>query len=282
MGQNLQQLKRRIKISNNVSKIANVMEMIAMSKIHKAQELVEAHNPYLKKIEYITYRTVLEKKILKTNKKTIKEKCNKKLVYIISADKGLCGNLIANILKKIISYTNYNDYIVTIGKKIASNTIMRNYNVIASFNIGSCVPKYDNIYPIIDIAKKIYLSNKITKISIIYTKFKNILIQEPYVNEVFPIKNCEILKKEDRINYIFEPSIKLIFEDLISCYLESIFFNSLINSYASEQAARIIAMKNAKDNANEISTYLTNIYNKYRQEKITNEILDIANFKHGI
>ena len=281
MTQNLQQLKKRIKASNNIAQIAKVMEMIAVSKIRKAQESVEKHNPYANKIKEIVQKILTKKKIHEKTEKFLKEKDGKRLVYIISPDKGLCGSLVVNIFKKVIYYVQPTDYIITIGKKAINNAVRHDYNILASFNIGTNFPKYDYIYPMIDIAKKFYLSDEVTKISIIYTKFKNMLVQEAIIEEIFPIKSKENLKGNEA-DYIFEPDSESILRDLLPYYLETEFYSALTNAYASEQAARVTAMKNAKDNASEISTYLAKIYNKSRQEKITNEILDLANGQQGI
>ena len=281
MTQNLQQLKKRIKASNNIAQIAKVMEMIAVSKIRKAQESVEKHNPYANKIKEIVQKILTKKKIHEKTKKFLKEKDGKRLVYIISPDKGLCGSLVVNIFKKVIYYVQPTDYIITIGKKAINNAVRHDYNILASFNIATNLPKYDDIYPMIDIPKKFYLSHEVTKISIIYTKFKNMLVQEAIIEEIFPIKSKENLKGNEA-DYIFEPDSESILRDLLPYYLETEFYSALTNAYASEQAARVTAMKNAKDNASEISTYLAKIYNKSRQEKITNEILDLANGQQGI
>ncbi|MDR1511567.1 MAG: ATP synthase F1 subunit gamma [Endomicrobium sp.] len=281
MVQNLQQLKKRIKTSSNIAQIAKVMEMIAVSKIRKAQASVEKHNPYAKKIKYMIQKILTEKNFNERIENFLKEKDCKRLVYIISPDKGLCGSLIVNIFKKMGFYVEPKDYVITIGKKATNNAVRHNYNILASFDMGTSFPKYDNVYSIIDIAKKLYLSGKIAKISVIYTKFKNVLLQNPTVDEIFPIKSSKDFK-ENKINYVFEPDCEHILRGLLPFYLETEFFSALMNAYASEQAARVTAMKNAKDNANEISIYLANIYNKSRQEKITNEILDLANGQQEI
>jgi F-type H+-transporting ATPase subunit gamma len=281
MPQNLQQLKKRIKTSNSIAQISKAMEMIAASKIRKAQDSVEKHNPYARKIKYMMQRIVIDKDLNNNIEKFSKEKEGKKLIYIITPDKGLCGGLIVNLFKKASSYLRPEDYVVLIGKKASYEAVKCGYNVLASFNMGTSFPKYDYIYPIIDIAKDFYISGEVVKVSIVYTKFINMLIQKPVVEEIFPIKPDESFKGHD-IDYIFEPSSQQVLRDLLPYYFEVEFYSALMNAYACEQASRMIAMKNAKDNANEISASLTNTYNKSRQEKITNEILDLANGQQGI
>ncbi|MDR0956471.1 MAG: ATP synthase F1 subunit gamma [Endomicrobium sp.] len=281
MAQNLQQLKKRIKTSNSIFQIAKAMEMIAASKIRKARKVVEKHNPYAKKIKYMVQKILVNKDLYKDVANFTVDRSRERLVYIISPDKGLAGGLIVNLFKKMESYILRDDYIVVIGKKASVEAARCGYNVLASFDMGSNFPKYDDIYPIIDIAKKFYLSREFVKVSVVYTEFKNMLVQEPIVDEIFPVKADKNFK-EPGLDYIFEPSSKQVLKDLLPFYFEVEFYGVLMNAYASEQAARMTAMRNARDNANDISVTLTNIYNKSRQEKITNEILDLANGQWGI
>ncbi len=277
MAQNLQQLKKRIKTSNSISQIAKAMEMISASKIRKAQDSVEKHNPYAKKIKQMAQRIITDKDLFsKEMEKFLVEREGKRLVYIISPDKGLAGGLVVNLLKVVSSYLRPDDYIVVIGKKASGDVTRHGYNILASFAMGTNFPNRSDIYPMIDIAKKFYISGEVSKVSIIYTEFKNMLVQKAVIEDIFPIKPDKEFK-EPTTDYIFEPSPWQVLEDLIPFYFEVEFYSAIMNAYASEQAARMTAMKNAKDNANDISASLTNIYNRSRQEKITNELLDLAN-----
>ncbi|MDR3124551.1 MAG: ATP synthase F1 subunit gamma [Endomicrobium sp.] len=281
MAQNLQQLKKRIKTSDSIAQIAKAMEMISASKIRKAQDSVEKHNPYAKKIKDIVQHVLTDKGLQDNIEKFSTEKEGKRLIYLISPDKGLAGGLIVNLFKKVNSYLKKDDYVIVVGKKAAGEATRYGYNVLASFNMGTKFPRYDDLYPMIDIAKKFYLSGEAAKVSIIYTEFKNMLVQEPIVEEVFPVKQDKNFKTTS-IDYIFEPNAQQVLKDLLPFYFEIEFYSAFMNAYASEQAARMTAMKNAKDNAKDISESLTNIYNRSRQEKITNEILDLANGQQGM
>lgn len=281
MAHNLQQLKKRIKTSQSIAQITKAMEMIAASKIRKAQTSVEKHNPYADKIKEMVQRILTDKDLSDGIEMFAKEKSGKKLIYVISPDKGLAGGLVVNLLKKFHSYASEDDYIVAIGKKAVNNVIKYKYNVLASFNMGSAFPGYEDIYPMIDIAKKFYLSGEVVAVSVVYTAFTNMLVQEAVAAEIFPVKPDKKLVKNE-IDYIFEPSPAQVLTDLLPYYFEAEFFGALMNAYACEQSARMTAMKNAKENADEIASTLTNIYNKSRQEKITNEILDLANGQQGM
>ncbi|MDR1123006.1 MAG: ATP synthase F1 subunit gamma [Endomicrobium sp.] len=282
MTQNLQQLKKKIKTSNSIVQITKAMEVISASKIRKAQDSVEKHNPYSKKIKSIVQRVITNQDLhSKEMKKFLKVRNDKRLVYIISPDKCLVGGLVINLLKTVNAYLRSDDYIVTVGKKASNDVTRHGYNILASFEMGTKFPNYNDIYPIIDIAKKFYILGEAIKVSVIYTEFKNMFIQKSVIEEIFPIKPDQKFKEAVN-NYLFEPSPFEVLKDLLPFYFEVEFYSAIMNAYASEQAARMLAMKNAKDSAKDISTSLTNIYNRSRQEKITNELLDLANGQQGM
>ena len=277
MAENLQQVKKRIRTSNSIAQITKAMEMIAASKIKKAQSAVEKNKPYADRVKFIVQKILAENSELSLNSSFIglNKGAKKKLVYVISSDKGLCGGLLANIYKQVYTNVTKEDYVVTVGKKAQNFCIKNGFNVKASFNMGSSFPKYESIFPMLKIMQNLYEKKEISSVEVVYTNFKNRLVQEAVTKVLAPIEKDEhFVNKGD---HIFEPSSKEVLDRLIPYYLEAIFYNMLMNAYASEQAARMSAMSNANENAKEISASLTIIYNKSRQEKITNEILDLAN-----
>jgi len=280
MAQNLQQLKKRIKTSQSISQIAKAMEMIAASKIRKAQSAVEKHNPFSKKITDMVQKVLADNELRAGIEMFSKKREGKKLVFVISPDKGLAGGLVVNLFKKLASYVSTDDYVVAIGKKAINNAVKYNYNVIASFNAGTSFPQFEDIFPMIELARNFYMAKEVSTVSVVYTAFKNMLIQEAVAEEVFPVKPDANFSNTGT-EYVFEPSAEEVVQELMPYYFEVRFYSALMNAYASEQAARMTAMKNAKENANEIADSLTNIYNRSRQEKITNELLDLANGQQG-
>lgn len=278
MAENLQQVKKRIKSSQSIAQITKAMEMIAASKIKKAQASVENNKAYAERISFIVQKILAESTDLLYNLPflNIDKNIKRKLFYVISTDKGLCGGLLANIYKQILSSISKDDYIVTIGKKAQTFCIKNGYNVKASFLMGASFPKYNMIYPILKIMKDLLLDKKeISEVNVIYTNFKNRIVQQAITKSLVPIeKDKNFVNKGD---HIFEPSANEVLKSLLPYYVGNIFYDMLMNAYASEQVARMSAMSNANENAKEIATSLTIIYNKSRQEKITNEILDLAN-----
>ncbi len=277
MAENLQQVKKRIRTSDSIAQITKAMEMIAASKIKKAQSAVEKNKPYADRVKFIVQKILAENTDLSLNSSFIglSKNAKRKLVYVISSDKGLCGGLLANIYKQVYTNVTKDDYVVTIGKKAQTFCIKNGYNVKASFNMGSAFPKYEAIFPMLKIMQILYEKKEISTVEVVYTNFKNRLVQEAVTKVLAPIERDEnFVNKGD---HVFEPSSKEVLDRLIPYYMEAVFYNMLMNAYASEQAARMSAMSNANENAKEISASLTIIYNKSRQEKITNEILDLAN-----
>lgn len=278
MAENPQVIKKRIKTAVNISQIAKAMEMISASKIRKAERAVESNLPYAEKITYIVSRFLSNKDVLELKSPLLKKNTStsKKLIIAISPDKGLCGGLPAKLFEKLAEYGTRNNYLITIGKKAENYSAHYDFSLVASFQMGSLFPLYSFMYPILTLAKQYYIEKKVSEVLVIYSEFKNILIQRPVVYKLLPISPEENLQSKE-LPYIFEMGIRNMIDELLPYYLEVKFYNALIQAFTSEQAARMVAMQNAKDNAFEITDYLTLHFNKLRQEKITNEILCLSN-----
>ncbi len=276
MAESLQQIKKRIKTADNIAQISKAMEMIAASKIKKAQTAVEKNRPYAERVKTVVQKLLtkhgneIENSFFKKEPAT-----GKKLVYILSPDKGLCGGLLANLFSEFVSKVSKQDYVVTVGKKAQMFCVKRGFNVVASFNMGTTFPKYSEFTHMLKFIETYHSQNKIDAVEVVYTNFKNRMVQNPLTEILAPISIDKTFV--DKGIHIFEPSPKEVFESLLPYYFEVEFYDMIMNAYASEQAARMQAMSNSKENANEISGFLTTVYNKSRQERITNEILDLAN-----
>lgn len=284
MAANLQLLKRRIKTAHNIAQVARAMEMVAASKIKKAQGLVLANKPYTEKITTMSKNLlshIQEKKI--THPYVERNKSPSKLLILVSSDKGLCGSLVTNLSKRFLEETPKNLLIITIGKKMETLAAKLRYKLIASFRMGTTFPAYSVIYPIIEIIHEYYLKGQVGRVEILYTSFQSLFVQTPLMETLLPIEPLiqgeETSKNPD---YIFEPNLSMLISELLPHYLEVKLYHAITQAYTSEQAARMIAMQNAKDNAKDVASYLTLEYNKSRQERITNELLDLANGQVGI
>lgn len=278
MAENLTTLKRRIKTAVNISQIAKAMEMISASKIRKAKEAVENNRPYAQKI-YSTVQDILhcmecgdfDDVFTKHNGS------KRRLLIAISPDKGLCGSLNENIFKKILKYGENDVSLITVGKKAEKFGAKMGYPLEAAFSMGTALPKYGAVYPVLQVAIDLYRKGTVGEVALLYTDFKGMMNQEPVVQQLLPITlEKQPGKKQDTV-FTFEPGIESILSELLPYYIEVRLYNALINAFTSEQAARMVSMQNAKNNALDIRDSITLAYNKLRQSKITGEILDITN-----
>lgn len=277
MSENPQVIKKRIRTAVNISQIAKAMEMISASKIRKAEKAVVNNRPYADKITYIVSRFLSNKDAREIRSPLMsKNETTKKLVIAVSPDKGLCGGLPYKLFEKLLEYGNRDNYIITVGKKAETFSAGHDFSLLASFKMGSKFPPYSFIYPILNLAKQHYIEKKVGEVVVVYSEFKNVLQQRAVVQKLLPIEPEKDLVSRE-LPYIFETGISNIIDELLPYYLEVKFYNSLIQAFTSEQAARMVAMRNAKENALEIMDFLTLHFNKLRQERITNEILDLSN-----
>ena len=276
-----QLLQRRIRTAQNVSKTTRAMQMIAASKLKKAQDAALASRPYVEKLSAITRN--LTGKIepagipayMKPNKAG-----GKTLVVVISPDKGLCGGLTTNLTREIIKRKNTNIEYVTVGKKAEGAVVYLGQKLLATFRFGNTLPKFDIVYPIVDIIDSMYKEGKIEKVEILSTHFLNVFMQKTVTTPLLPIKADELVEKSEKKTLqslpLFEPDLETILPDLLKQYIEMVVYQEVLESYLSEQSARMLAMQNATNNAKDIIEDLRLEYNKTRQAKITSEILDIT------
>lgn len=277
MAENLQLLKRRIKTSKNVSQIAKAMEMMSASKIKKAQKTVEGNKPYAKRLDLLTNQLIKNAKESKFAHPYIDgNTSSKKLLVVISPDRGLCGSLNTNIFKTLLPLEDKNTTVITIGKKAEAFVVKSDFELMASFVMGATIPSYSTVYELMRLIDELYKTEKIGTVDILYTEFKSFFVQTPTIQRILPIDTTALEEENDKY-HIYEPGADLLLESLLPQYLEAALYSALLEAHTSEQVARMIAMQNAKNNANEIATFLTLAYNKSRQERITNEILDLSN-----
>lgn len=272
---NLLSLKRRIRAAGNVSKTTRAMQTIAASKLKKAQDATIAGRPYVEKLTSISQNILSRLDSEYAHGYMKKHENGKSLILIISPDKGLCGGLVTNLIREIINFDskNKNNIYLTIGKKTESAVASLGKEIVASFKFGTTIPTFSLVLPIVKIIDENFLSQKVGSVKIISTNFLSIFSQKPQLTNILPI---EFLKPESTSLTLFEPSPEKLLPPLLRHLLEMTVYQHLLESYASEQGARMVAMQNATDNASEIVENLKLEYNKGRQEKITNEILDIG------
>lgn len=282
MAENLFLLKRRIKSANNIAQIAKAMEMVSASKIKKAQTIVEKNRAYSDRITTLTENIIANSDLKKFSHPFLRQNnSNKKLTIIFSPDKGLCGSLNTNIYKSLLEKDMSSSQVVVVGKKVESFAAKMNYELTASFHMGTSIPHYSVIFQLVTLIEQYYSDESAGSVEVVYAKFDSIFQQTITTTKLLPIAH-QTNQDEDEgpkheLPFLVEPNIEQILSDLLPYYVEVKLYDILMNAYTSEQAARMVAMQNAKNNAKDVADFLTLTYNKNRQEKITNEILDLAN-----
>lgn len=269
-------LKRRIKAAQNVSKTTRAMQMIAASKLKKAQDAALSGRPYVEKLSHLTQ--LLTYKVEDTKKHPymkLNTTTNKSLLIAIAPDKGLCGGLVTNILREffIHSRENKDASMIVIGKKLENQIVKLQNEVIASFHFGTTLPTFDVVFPIINLINDYYLSGKVQSVKVLYTDFVSFFNQQPKIIDLLPIALPE--GEIDKTDFLYEPSLEKMMPNLLKHHLEMTLYQFFLESYLSEQAARMMTMQNATNNAKDIIDGLKLEYNKTRQAKITGELLDI-------
>jgi F-type H+-transporting ATPase subunit gamma len=277
-------LLRRIKTAQNVSKTTRAMQMIAASKLKKAQDAALASRPYVNKLSTVTRGITarVESAALPVYMKET-DKTGKTLLIVVAPDKGLCGGLVTNLAKEVLRRNSKNDITVTIGKKIESTVVYSGKELIASFPFGNTLPSFDIVYPITKMIDEHFLSGKVDKVEILSTHFESIFTQKPNFTKLLPLLPQDVVENETETKKsaadhfaLFEPEVDVLLPDLLKRYIEMVVYQEILESYLSEQAARMLSMQNATNNAKDIIEDLKLEYNKTRQAKITSELLDIT------
>src|SRR3989338_551324 len=286
---NLRQIKRRIKSAKNIAKITRAMEMVAASKMKKAQNDAIMGKPYAEKI----YQAVsdLSANIDKTVHTLLSEgnENGKKLVVLITTNKGLCGGLNTSLLRTFDKWISGMENLeaVILGKKGQSYIVRSKAGLIADFSAD--VP-WRNIIPAINkICVEGFIKGTYREVYLVYNTFFTVMEQIPTIKRILPITALE--KTDSDINpkkrtnfreFLIEPSINEVLENLLPHYIENQIRTAVLEAEASEHSARMIAMKNATDAALDLMDSLTLMYNRARQEKIAFEIADMVTARMAV
>lgn len=270
-------LRRRIKTAQNISKTTRAMQMIAASKLKRAQHAAVTARPYTNEL------TKLTKSLAPKNADTQelhpflgkKEKTGKTLYIVIGPDKGLCGGMITNLLREYgkVRHDEKAQF-VAIGKKMEPS-VAASKHLLASFHFGTSLPGFEQVLPLISLIDEHYVSGDIDAVKIISTQFVSVFTQAPQVIDLLPVKFVPE-EGEVRSEILFEPTEQELLPELLMRYIEIVLYQQFLETFASYNAAQMIAMQNATNNAKDIVSDLQLLYNKARQEKITKEILDIS------
>jgi len=276
---NIRLIKRRIKGIQSTAKITRAMEMIATSKMRKAQERGLAGRPYAEKIQQVMADLAALRREGEEMHPLLQSRPVKKIgVLHITPDRGLCGGLNTSLNRKTTGFILEQEApvsLVTVGRK--GRDLMRRYGreIRAEFiNLGDR-PDWLDTLPISRIIIDDYTSGEIDRVYIVYPQFISTMVQKPIVHQLLPVEPAEIPAAQN-VDYIYEPGPAEVLGQLLPRFVEMQVYHAILESIASEQSARMVAMRNATESAGELIEELTLMYNKARQEMITNELLDIT------
>jgi len=281
---NTQDIRRRIKSIRNTSQITKAMQMVAASKMRKAQQHALAGRPYA---------SLMNKVLVSLQKRTDPKShpllnirdVKKELVLIISTDKGLAGALNTNLMREAAHFEAQRTVYVTAGRKARQFIARTKRELLADFELKDS-PAFVETKPIAKFCIEKFLNREVDRVSVLYTQFINTINQRPVVRTLLPISSFDLPTKHEEsgpngdadpmVGYTFEPNEAGVLDIMLPYYVHYQVFQMILDARASEHSARMVAMKNATDNANQFIKDLTLEYNKMRQAGITTELLEIA------
>ncbi len=279
-----QDIRRRIKSIRNIGQLTKAMQMVAASKMRRAQQHALAGR---------AYAALMNRVLVSLQKRTdptlhpllhIRE-VKKELVLIISTDKGLAGALNTSLFREAANFDETKTAFVVTGKKARQFVARTKRELLADFELKDS-PSFVETKAISKFCTEKFLNREVDKVSVLYTHFINTINQRSVVQTLLPISNFDLPKGESgeggaedvdpMLGYVFEPSAEVVLDIMLPYYIQYQVFQMVLDARASEHSARMVAMKNATDNANQFIKDLTLEYNKMRQAGITTELLEIA------
>ncbi|HSF25810.1 MAG TPA: ATP synthase F1 subunit gamma [Blastocatellia bacterium] len=282
-------IRRRIQSITSTAQITKAMQMVAASKMRKAQEAALAGRPFAQMMYRIQRAATTRIHEFVHPLLEVRE-IRKRAVILVGADKGLCGGLNSNLFRLAAQFDPESTVFITAGRKAAQFVAATRRKLAAEFAYGD-EPRFPEARAIAAVARDLFLKKEVDEVRIVATQFVNTLTQYPVSLEFLPvgeIKGIQIpgAQLEDELaadtrESVFEPDPKALLAYLLSHYLNIYVYQVLLNAKASEQSARMVSMKNATDNAESLIMDLTLEYNKLRQGNITKELLEIAGGQAG-
>jgi F-type H+-transporting ATPase subunit gamma len=280
------EIRTKIKSVQNTRKITKAMEMVAASKMRKAQERMRRARPYGDKIRIIASHLAHANTEYRHPFLTRGERSKDVGLIVVTSDKGLCGGLNTNALRLAVNKIREwqgegrNAQFTAIGNRGFSFLQRVGGNMVSHLTALGDTPHIERLIGPIKVQIDAYSAGKIGALYIVYTRFINTMKQEPVIEQLLPLP-ADRLEDESRAarenwDYLYEPEARIVLEQLLTRYVEQIIYQAVAENLASEQSARMVAMKAASDNASSIIDQLTLVYNKSRQAAITKELSEIV------
>ena len=269
-------LRRRIKSVKNTAQITKAMQMVAAAKMRKAQAAALAGRPYQEMLTRVL--AAIKGRVEQTSHPLLAIRpVQKELILIFSTDKGLCGPLNTSLFRELAEIDREKTEYAVMGRKAVQFIARTRRNLAADFALKDAV-RFADIRPIAKFASDKFISGEVDQVRVLYPKFVNTLTQQSVMQDLLPVPTEELDVQGEAAHgeYLFEPDAHGVLEAILPHYIAFQLFQMALNARASEHSARMVAMKNATDNAKELIKDLTLEYNKVRQENITTELLEIT------
>ncbi len=289
---NLREIRTRIASVKSTRQVTSAMKMVSASKLRKGQNAIEGFRYYSEHLKDILKELYKTTPITQNNEYTIKKEGNKALVLICSSNKGLCGPYNNHIIKKATSHINslkeqnYEVFLYIIGKKANDFFVKREFEIVQFEHEIIEKITFDSAKQLADQFKNFFAEEEYVRIDAVYNKFKNAAVQEPVSEKILPIdvsieqptysNEDDIENDYEHEKHILEPSAWEIINFIIPKIIDVEVYRILLDSYTSEHGARMTAMHQSTENANELINDLTIKYNKARQAAITKELVEIV------
>jgi len=276
------EVRTKIASIKNTQKITKAMEMVAASKMRKAQERMKAARPYAEKIRNVIAHLGHANPEYKHSYLAEREEIKRVGVIIISSDRGLCGGLNSNLFRDTLNrMKEWDDKDIGIDMCLVGSKAVGFFNRIGGSIIGQSThlgdkPTVDVLIGTVKIMLDAFNEGKIDRLYLISNKFVNSMTQEPMSEQILPVQASDEDELKHHWDYIYEPDAKEVLDHLLTRYIESLVYQGVVENIASEQAARMVAMKSASDNAGTLIDDLQLVYNKARQAAITQELSEIV------
>jgi F-type H+-transporting ATPase subunit gamma len=276
------EIRNQIKSIGSTRKITKAMEMVAASKMRRAKDRMNAARPYAQKMRNVVAHLAHAHPEYKHPYVIEREEVKAVGFIIVSSDRGLCGGLNVNVFRRAVNaMSEWHDKgvqvnISVVGKKASAFFKRYNANIVSeATNLGDA-PQLEELIGAIKVMMDDYIEVKIDRLFVVSNEFVNTMTQSPTVEQLIPIRPSEEEGLDHYWDYIYEPDSKEVIDVLMARYIESLFYQAVAENSACEQAARMVAMKAATDNAGNLIDDLQLVYNKARQTAITQELSEIV------
>ena len=276
------EIRTKIKSVENTRKITKAMEMVAASKMRKAQERMRLARPFAAKIRSVAANISNANPEYRHPFLTERDTVKRAAMIVVTTDKGLCGALNTNVLRMALAqYKAWQEEgeeidVCCIGSKGVGFMQRLGANIVAEVRGLGDTPRMETILGAVKVVLDGYNEDRFDRVVLFYNKFVNTMKQEATIEQLLPVKGESLGIPDGSWDYIYEPDAKEVLDQVLNRYIEAVVYQAVAENMSSEQSARMVAMKSASDNAATLIDELTLVYNKSRQAAITQELSEIV------